>query len=178
MTDASLARAASSPLLPTPSNTRPVAALPAGRSIVPIGRHDQGRDAQHRLPWPAGARYRLPRRRLVRSKPKCWARAEVLGVDFDLPTENIAFLARALGSRARFESHSLYDLRPEIRRGVSTSCCCPVVVYHLRYPFLALRMVPRSAQGWWHAAGRNRDLRRCQPPAAVAPAPTGKAQPL
>lgn len=65
---------------------------------------------------------------------------EVLGVDFDLPRENIAFLAAAFASRARFEQHNIYDLRPD-RLGLFDIVLLPGVVYHLRYPFLALRLV-------------------------------------
>ena len=50
--------------------------------------------------------------------------AEVLGVDFDLPRDNIAFLAGALGSKARFEQRNIYELRPD-NSGSSISCCCP-----------------------------------------------------
>lgn len=66
--------------------------------------------------------------------------AEVLGVDFDLPRENIAFLAGALGSRARFEQRNVYELQPG-DLGLFDIVLLPGVVYHLRYPFLALRMV-------------------------------------
>ena len=66
--------------------------------------------------------------------------AEVLGVDFDLPRDNIAFLAGALGSKARFEQRNIYELRPD-NVGQFDIVLLPGVVYHLRYPFLALRLM-------------------------------------
>jgi tRNA (mo5U34)-methyltransferase len=66
--------------------------------------------------------------------------AAVLGVDFDLPEANIAFLKRALRSNAVFERRNLYDLRPETV-GRFDIVLLPGVVYHLRYPFLALRQM-------------------------------------
>jgi SAM-dependent methyltransferase len=66
--------------------------------------------------------------------------AEVLGVDFDLPRDNIAFLAGALGSRACFEQRNIYELRPDTV-GQFDIVLLPGVVYHLRYPFLALRLM-------------------------------------
>jgi SAM-dependent methyltransferase len=64
--------------------------------------------------------------------------ATVLGVDIDLPVENIAFLKQALGSKAEFVQHNLYDLAPETI-GLFDIVLLPGVLYHLRYPFLGLR---------------------------------------
>ncbi len=65
---------------------------------------------------------------------------EVLGVDFNLPRDNIAFLAGALGSKARFEQRNIYELHPN-ELGQFDVVLLPGVVYHLRYPFLALRLM-------------------------------------
>jgi len=66
--------------------------------------------------------------------------SDVIGIDSDLPVENIAFLAQALHSAARFELDNLYALKPE-SYGVFDIILLPGVVYHLRYPFLGLRLV-------------------------------------
>lgn len=66
--------------------------------------------------------------------------SEVLGVDFDLPADTIAFLKGALRSQARFEERSLYDLKPQTH-GVFDVVLLPGVVYHLRFPFLALSLM-------------------------------------
>lgn len=66
--------------------------------------------------------------------------ASVLGVDIDLPIENIAFLKQALGSSAEFAAGNLYGLAPETT-GIFDIVLLPGVVYHLRYPFLGLRQV-------------------------------------
>jgi tRNA (mo5U34)-methyltransferase len=66
--------------------------------------------------------------------------AAVIGIDVDLPAENIAFLSRALGSKARFERHSLYELKPE-SFGLFDIVLLAGVLYHLRYPFWGLRRV-------------------------------------
>jgi|HubBroStandDraft_1064217.scaffolds.fasta_scaffold00100_6 SAM-dependent methyltransferase len=66
--------------------------------------------------------------------------ASVLGVDFDLPHETIAFLKPALRSQVRFEKQNLYDLKPETH-GQFDIVLLPGVVYHLRYPFLGLRLM-------------------------------------
>ena len=66
--------------------------------------------------------------------------AAVIGIDADLPAENIAFLSQALGSKARFERHSLYELKPE-SFGLFDIVLLPGVLYHLRYPFWGLRRV-------------------------------------
>jgi len=64
----------------------------------------------------------------------------VIGIDVDLPAENIAFLSLALHSKARFERHSLYGLKPE-SFGLFDIILLPGVLYHLRYPFWGLRLV-------------------------------------
>lgn len=64
----------------------------------------------------------------------------VVGIDVDLPAENIAFLSQALGSKARFERRSLYGLKPE-SYGLFDVILLPGVLYHLRYPFRGLRLV-------------------------------------
>lgn len=66
--------------------------------------------------------------------------AAVIGIDTELPTDNIAFLKQAFASQGRFETFNLYDLRPE-SFGLFDMILLPGVVYHLRYPFLALRLV-------------------------------------
>lgn len=65
---------------------------------------------------------------------------EVIGIDSDLPAENIAFLGRALNSKARFERHNLYGLKTE-SFGLFDIILLPGVLYHLRYPFWGLRLV-------------------------------------
>lgn len=66
--------------------------------------------------------------------------ADVIGIDSDLPVENIAFLSRALNSKARFEKHNLYRLSPQ-SFGLFDIILLPGVLYHLRYPFWGLRLV-------------------------------------
>lgn len=66
--------------------------------------------------------------------------SQVLGVDFDLPVETIAFLKQALRSQARFEAHNLYELKPE-SHGLFDIILLPGVVYHLRFPFLGLSLM-------------------------------------
>jgi SAM-dependent methyltransferase len=64
----------------------------------------------------------------------------VIGIDSNLPVENIAFLKQALRSQAQFEQSSLYALRAE-SYGLFDIILLPGVVYHLRYPFLGLRLM-------------------------------------
>ena len=66
--------------------------------------------------------------------------AETIGVDFDLPEANLEFLIRVLGSKVRFEQCNLYDLKPETF-GTFDIVLFPGVLYHLRYPFSALRLL-------------------------------------
>lgn len=66
--------------------------------------------------------------------------AEVIAVDYDLPVETTGFLKRALGSRVRFEQCNLFDLTPA-RHGIFDIIVMPGVLYHLRYPFQALRLL-------------------------------------
>ena len=66
--------------------------------------------------------------------------ASVIGVDFLLPVKNVAFLKQALHSQVRFEEHNLYQLTPD-SYGLFDIVLLPGVVYHLRYPFVALRLM-------------------------------------
>jgi SAM-dependent methyltransferase len=66
--------------------------------------------------------------------------AEVLAVDFDLPTQTTGFLKAALRSQVRFEQHNVYDLAPD-RVGLFDIILMPGVLYHLRYPMLGLRRI-------------------------------------
>src|SRR5207249_1313277 len=65
---------------------------------------------------------------------------EVIGIDFDLPRENIEYLCRSLNSKVRFEERDLFDLRPETY-GSFDVVLFAGVLYHLRYPMYALRLL-------------------------------------
>lgn len=65
---------------------------------------------------------------------------EVIGVDHDLPSENIAFLSDALASQVSFVESSLFDLRPS-GFGEFDLVILAGVLYHLRYPFMGLRVL-------------------------------------
>ena len=65
---------------------------------------------------------------------------EVIGVDFDLPRENLAYLCRALKSNVTFEERNLFDIRPNTY-GLFDIILFSGVLYHLRYPFYALRLL-------------------------------------
>lgn len=66
--------------------------------------------------------------------------AEVVGVDNDLYPGVVEFLIRTLRSRAAIHSFNLYDLRPE-SFGRFDVIVFPGVLYHLRYPFWALKLI-------------------------------------
>jgi tRNA (mo5U34)-methyltransferase len=66
--------------------------------------------------------------------------AEVIGIDNDLSPGVPEFLTRCLRSRVRFHSFNLFDLRPETF-GRFDVVLFPGVLYHLRYPFWALRLL-------------------------------------
>lgn len=66
--------------------------------------------------------------------------AEVLGIDNDLAPGVPEFLIRTLKSKARIESVNLFDLRPETH-GKFDVIVFPGVLYHLRHPFWALKLV-------------------------------------
>jgi SAM-dependent methyltransferase len=66
--------------------------------------------------------------------------SEVVGIDHDLTPGVSEFLIRALNSRARIQSMDLFDLRPETF-GRFDVVIFPGVLYHLRYPFWALKLI-------------------------------------
>jgi SAM-dependent methyltransferase len=66
--------------------------------------------------------------------------AEVIAIDYDLKVATTTFLKRVLGSQVRFEQCSLYELTPA-RHGMFDIIVMPGVLYHLRYPFQALRLL-------------------------------------
>lgn len=66
--------------------------------------------------------------------------SEVIAIDFDLPRQTTSFLKEALSSNVRFEEMNLFDLRPETF-GSFDLIIFPGVVYHLRYPMTALRLM-------------------------------------
>jgi SAM-dependent methyltransferase len=66
--------------------------------------------------------------------------AEVIGIDFDLPEDNIRFLSERLSSKAQFRRMNLFDLTPGAF-GRFDIVILSGVLYHLRYPFSALRLL-------------------------------------
>ena len=66
--------------------------------------------------------------------------SEVIGIDNDLAPGVPEFLLRTLKSKARIESFNLFDLRPDTF-GLFDAVIFPGVLYHLRYPFWALKLV-------------------------------------
>ncbi|MBV9124251.1 MAG: DUF1698 domain-containing protein [Planctomycetes bacterium] len=66
--------------------------------------------------------------------------AEVIGIDNDPSIPAREFLIPCLRSKARLEELNLYDLRPETF-GQFDVVIFPGVLYHLRYPFWALKLV-------------------------------------
>jgi SAM-dependent methyltransferase len=66
--------------------------------------------------------------------------AEVIGIDSELPQENLAFLSKALRSSVRFERRNLFDIKPDTF-GTFDIVLFAGVLYHLRYPFSALRLL-------------------------------------
>jgi tRNA (mo5U34)-methyltransferase len=65
---------------------------------------------------------------------------EVIGIDNDLSPGVPEFLIRTLKSRARIELFNLFDLRPE-SFGQFDVVIFAGVLYHLRYPFWALKLI-------------------------------------
>ena len=65
---------------------------------------------------------------------------ETIGIDFDLPRANLDFLCGVLHSSVRFEQCNLFDLKPDTF-GTFDIVLFPGVLYHLRYPFSALRLL-------------------------------------
>jgi SAM-dependent methyltransferase len=65
---------------------------------------------------------------------------EVVGIDHNLFPGVIEFLTRTLRSSAKIRSMSLFDLRPETF-GLFDVIIFPGVLYHLRYPFWALKLI-------------------------------------
>jgi SAM-dependent methyltransferase len=66
--------------------------------------------------------------------------SEVIGIDNDIDPRVPEFLIRVLGSRAVIRTFNLFDLRPETF-GLFDVIVFPGVLYHLRYPFWALKLV-------------------------------------
>ena len=66
--------------------------------------------------------------------------AEVLGLDNDLAPGVPEFLTRTLKSRATIRSFNLFDLRSDTF-GLFDVVIFPGVLYHLRYPFWALKLI-------------------------------------
>jgi SAM-dependent methyltransferase len=66
--------------------------------------------------------------------------AEVVGIDNDLSPGVTEFLIRYFRSRVRIHSLNLFDLRPETF-GRFDVVIFPGVLYHLRYPFWALKLL-------------------------------------
>jgi SAM-dependent methyltransferase len=66
--------------------------------------------------------------------------AEVIGIDFDLPEQNVGFLSERLASKAQFRRMNLFDLMPHTF-GRFDTVIFSGVLYHLRYPFSALRLL-------------------------------------
>jgi SAM-dependent methyltransferase len=66
--------------------------------------------------------------------------AEVIAIDSDMSKAAVEFVAPALKSKVRFQQMNLLDLRPDTF-GLFDIVIFPGVLYHLRYPFWALRLV-------------------------------------
>jgi SAM-dependent methyltransferase len=66
--------------------------------------------------------------------------AEVIGIDSDLSRAAVEFLIPALQSKVRMQQMNLLDLRPETF-GTFDVIIFPGVLYHLRYPFWALKLI-------------------------------------
>lgn len=66
--------------------------------------------------------------------------AEVIGIDNDLAPRVPEFLIRTLQSKVRIHSANLFDLRPETH-GKFDVVIFPGVLYHLRHPFWALKLI-------------------------------------
>lgn len=65
---------------------------------------------------------------------------EIVGIDNDLSVPATEFLIPFLKSKVKMQSKNLYDLRPEID-GIFDVVIFPGVLYHLRYPFWALKVI-------------------------------------
>jgi SAM-dependent methyltransferase len=66
--------------------------------------------------------------------------SEVLGIDHDLTPGVAEFLLRHFNSCVQIQSFDLFDLRPETF-GLFDVVIFPGVLYHLRYPFWALKLL-------------------------------------
>jgi SAM-dependent methyltransferase len=66
--------------------------------------------------------------------------SEVIGIDNDLSAAALEFLIPCLRSRVRMHELNLFDLRPETF-GKFDVVLCLGVLYHLRYPFWALKLL-------------------------------------
>lgn len=66
--------------------------------------------------------------------------SEVIGIDNDLDPRVPEFLIRTLRSRVVIKTFNLFDLRPETF-GLFDVVIFPGVLYHLRYPFWALKLL-------------------------------------
>ncbi len=66
--------------------------------------------------------------------------AEVVGIDNDFFPGVTEFLSRVLRSRTKFHPMNLFDLKPE-SFGLFDVVIFPGVLYHLRYPFWALKLI-------------------------------------
>lgn len=66
--------------------------------------------------------------------------AEVIGIDNLLSSGAVEVLIPYFRSRVRMHEMNLFDLTPE-KFGRFDIIICPGVVYHLRYPFLAMRIL-------------------------------------
>jgi len=66
--------------------------------------------------------------------------AEVIGIDNDLSAAAVEFLIPHFGSKVRMFQMNLFELRPA-DFGRFDVVICAGVLYHLRYPFHALRLI-------------------------------------
>lgn len=71
--------------------------------------------------------------------------AEVIGIDNDLSKGAVEFLIPYFGSAVRMHELNLYDLAPQ-RFGKFDVIILAGVLYHLRYPFWALKILKEVAQ--------------------------------
>jgi 2-polyprenyl-3-methyl-5-hydroxy-6-metoxy-1,4-benzoquinol methylase len=66
--------------------------------------------------------------------------SDVIGIDNDLSQGATEFLIPFFKSRVQMHQRNLYDLTPEMF-GTFDVVICPGVLYHLRFPFLALKRI-------------------------------------
>src|SRR5215207_583563 len=66
--------------------------------------------------------------------------SEVIGIDMSLDPRVPEFLIQTLRSRVTIQPFNLFDLRPE-SFGLFDVIIFPGVLYHLRYPFWALKLI-------------------------------------